>query len=378
MIQGGTSAGKTIGTIQVLIDMAQRDKTPTLTSITSESYPHLKRGAMKDFLDIMQTQGYYNPDAWNKTEATYTFETGSRIEFFSLDQPHKVRGPRRDRLFMNEANNNPFETFEQLEVRTKDLIILDYNPTAQFWVHEYVLDRDDVEFIILTYKDNEALDPQIVSTIEKRKNRPEWWKVYGQGELGDGLEGRIYTDWEIIDELPHEARLERYGVDFGWNPDPAAVVAIYYWNGGYILDEVSYQLEMSNREMANMLKNMDKALVIADSAEPKSIAEVRLYGINVLPCKKGADSIRHGIMGVQDQKVFVTKSSVNLIKEYRNYMWDVDKNGKQLNKPEGGKDHLMDAVRYAMNSLVPVIRKKEMVINLPDFIKNRKAQNRGR
>jgi len=378
VIQGGTSAGKTIGTIQVLIDMAQRDKTPTLTSITSESYPHLKRGAMKDFLDIMQTQGYYNPDAWNKTEATYTFETGSRIEFFSLDQPHKVRGPRRDRLFMNEANNNPFETFEQLEVRTKDLIILDYNPTAQFWVHEYVLDRDDVEFIILTYKDNEALDPQIVSTIEKRKNRPEWWKVYGQGELGDGLEGRIYTDWEIIDELPHEARLERYGVDFGWNPDPAAVVAIYYWNGGYILDEVSYQLEMSNREMANMLKNMDKALVIADSAEPKSIAEVRLYGINVLPCKKGADSIRHGIMGVQDQKVFVTKSSVNLIKEYRNYMWDVDKNGKQLNKPEGGKDHLMDAVRYAMNSLVPVIRKKEMVINLPDFIKNRKAQNRGR
>ena len=383
ILQGGASAGKTIGIIQVLIDLAQRDKKPTLTSITSESFPHLKRGAMKDFLDIMSTQGYYNPDRWNKGDSTYTFETGSKIEFFSLDQPHKVRGPRRERLFINEANNvnNGFETFEQLEVRTKEMIFLDYNPTSEFWVHEHVIERDDAEFIILTYKDNEALDQAIVDTLEKRKGRKEWWKVYGLGQLGDGLEGRIYKDWKIVDEVPHEARLERYGLDFGYYPDPASVVAVYYYNGGYILDELVYQLEMSNREMAESLKNKSKALIVADCAEPKSIAEIKLYGLNVIPCKKGPDSVRQGIKAIQDEKISVTKRSVNLIKEYRNYLYKLDKNGHALlGQPEDGNDHALDAVRYAMTSLAIIMRKREMAVSLtpPSFITNKKRQNPAR
>ena len=362
IIQGGTSAGKTIGILQVLIDLAQRDKTPTLTSVVSESFPHLKRGAVKDFLDILETQKYFNPDRWNKTDYTYTFETGSKMEFFSADQPAKVRGPRRQRLFINEANNVPFETFEQLEVRTSEFIFIDYNPVAEFWVHESLLDkRDDIDFIILTYKDNEALPNEIIKAIEQRRNRPGWWKVYGEGQLGE-IEGRIYTGWQPLDDVPHEARLERYGLDFGYHPDPSALVAIYYWNGAYIVDELIYQIEMSNREIANTIKNLPRALVVADSAEPKSIAEIASYGVNIIPTPKGADSVRHTIHAVQDQKIFYTKRSVNLQKEYRNYLWAVDKEGRIMpGTPEKGNDHCLDAIRYGINSLIPVMRKKEFV-----------------
>lgn len=362
IVQGGTSASKTISVLIWLISLAQQDKKPTLTSVVSESFPHLKRGAIRDFLMIMEDRGYFNPDLWNKTDYTYTFETGSKIEFFSADQPGKVRGPRRDRLFINECNNITYESFDQLEVRTKEFIYLDYNPTNEFWLFEHILGkRDDIEYIILTYRDNEALSPEIVRSIEQRKNNPSWWRVYGEGQLGE-VEGRIYTGWEIIDSIPHEARLERYGLDFGWHPDPAVVVAVYYYNGGYILDEVGYRLEWSNREIAETLKNLPRALVVADSAEPKSIAEIKMYGVNVIPTPKGADSVRHSIKIVQDQKISVTKNSVNLIKEYRNYLWDTDKDGHILpGQPTPGNDHAMDAMRYAMMSLVPIIRRQEMI-----------------
>ena len=360
IVQGGTSASKTISVLIYLIARAQSDKTPTLTSIVSESFPHLRRGAIRDFLNIMEAHGYFKPDLWSKTDYCYTFETGSKIEFFSADQPGKVRGPRRDRLFINEANNVPFETYEQLEIRTKEFVIIDYNPTNEFFVHEHILGKVDHDFLVLTYRDNEALDANIVAAIESRKHRAGWWKVYGEGLLGE-VEGRIYTGWQTIDAVPHEARLERYGVDFGYHPDPCAIVALYYLNGGYILDEVCYQLEMSNREIANTLKNLKQAPIIADSAEPKSIAELKAYGLNVLEAQKGKDSVKFSIKSVQDQRISVTKNSVNLLKEYRNYLWDVDKDGKIIpGVPAPGKDHLLDASRYAVNSLVPLIRRKEL------------------
>lgn len=362
-IQGGTSASKTISVLLNLINLCQSDKKPTLTSIVSESFPHLKRGVMRDFLLIMTEHGYYKEDLWNKTDFTYNFETGSKLEFFSADQPDKVRGPRRDRLFINECNNLPLETFEQLEIRTKEFIFLDWNPTNEFWFYtdvQYKKDeegkqvkRDDVEHLILTYKDNEALDPRIVESIEQRKGNKAWWRVYGEGLLGE-VEGKIFKGWELIERIPHEARLERYGVDFGYSNDPTAIVAVYYYNGGYILDEIIYEKGMSNKKIADLLKNLDRAMVVADSAEPKSIDEIKSYGINVIPAKKGRDSIRHGIQLVQEQKISVTFQSTNLIKEYRNYMWKYDKDGKPLSPPEpaGGLDHLMDSLRYAMETLV--------------------------
>lgn len=353
IVQGGTSASKTISILLYLIDKAQSDKTKTLTSIVAESTPHLKRGALRDFKNIMQEHKYWKEDRWNATDSIYSFETGSEIEFFSADQPDKLRGARRDRCFMNEANNMSLDVFDQLEVRTKEFMILDFNPTNEFWVFTDIIPkRTDCELIILTYKDNEALSPEIIASIEQRKERKGWWKVYGEGQLGE-VEGKIYKDWLIIDEIPHEARLERYGLDFGYTNDPTAIVAVYKHNGGYIFDELLYQKGLSNKRIADALLNFDtNVLTVADSAEPKSIDEIISYGINVIPANKGQDSIRHGIKLLQDQRISVTKRSVNLIKEYRNYLWKVDKNGQVIaGVPEGGLDHLLDAARYTMETL---------------------------
>ncbi len=354
-MQGGTASSKTYSILIILIDKAQRDEKPTLTSVVSESFPHLKRGAIKDFLDIMVGLNLFKEERWNKTDYVYTFETGSKIEFFSADQPGKVRGPRRDRLFINEANNIPFEAFEQLEVRTKEFIFIDYNPVAEFWVNEEIFGkRDDYEHIILTYKDNEALDENIVRSIEARKDRQNWWRVYGLGEFGE-LEGKIYTGWQFIDEIPNEARLERRGLDFGYSIDPTALIDVYYYNGGYIFDEQLYQTHMSNRQIADFILDLPhpETLVIADSSEPKSIDELYSYGVNIRAAEKGQDSIRQGIQFIQDLPISVTKRSVNLIKEYRNYVWARDKLGKIItpNVPEDVLNHALDAARYAMSSL---------------------------
>jgi phage terminase large subunit len=359
IVQGGTSASKTISILLWLINLCQSDTKPTLTSVVSESVPHLKRGSLRDFKNIMIAHGYWKDALWNATDSIYTFETGSKMEFFSTDNGDKLRGARRDRLFMNEANNCTLDAFDQLEVRTKEFVYLDFNPTNEFWAFTDIMPlRQDWEKIILTYKDNEALSQEIIDSIEQRKNRKGWWQVYGEGQLGE-VEGKIYKDWAIIDELPHEARLERRGLDFGYSNDPTSIVDIYYYNGGYILDEVCYQKGMSNKEIVDVLKNLTPCMVIADSAEPKSIDEIRLYGINMMPAVKGAGSINQGIQYVQQQRISVTKRSGNLIKEYRNYLWSTDKQGKILNEPEGGLDHALDAVRYAFTSLAPKQHDKE-------------------
>lgn len=354
-VAGGTSASKTISILLYLIHRAQTDKTPTLTSIVSESIPHLKRGAMRDFKMIMQAHKYWKEDNWNVTDSIYTFETGSQIEFFSTDNGDKLRGARRDRCFMNEANNNTLEAFDQLEVRTKEFFFLDWNPTNEFWFYTDIQGkRDDIEFVTLTYLDNEALPIEIKESIEKRKENKRWWTVYGLGQLGD-VEGKIYKDWQIIDEIPHEARLERRGMDFGYTNDPTAIVDIYKYNGGFILDEVCYQKGMSNKQIADLLMAQPlHVMTVADSAEPKSIDEIRLYGVSIIPAVKGKDSVRQGVQYVQDQRISVTKRSINIIKEYRNYMWRTDRDGRILNEPEGGLDHSMDALRYAFTSYKPV------------------------
>lgn len=337
-----------------LIARAQSDTVPTLTSIVSESIPHLKRGAIRDFKNILQGHHYWKDERWNQTDSIYTFETGSQIEFFSADNGDKLRGGRRERLFLNEANNIAFDAFEQTEVRTKEFVFIDYNPSKEFWVNTELLGkRNDVEFIILTYKDNEALSQEIIDSIEQRKNRKGWWQVYGLGQLGE-IEGLIYTGWRIIDEVPYEARLERRWLDFGYTNDPSAIGSVYYYNGGWIFDELLYKKGMSNKMLADFLNSLEKpqTTIVADSAEPKSIDELRAYGLNVLPCVKGKDSVRTGIQLVQDQPISVTKRSVNIIKEQRNYMWLADKNGKILNEEDPScANHHMSGIRYALSTL---------------------------
>jgi len=353
-VAGGTSASKTVSIIQILIHKAQTDKVATLTSITSESVPHLKRGAMRDFLNIMQAHNYYKDDRWNRSDFTYTFETGSKIEFFSLDMPHKVRGPRRDRLLINEANNIPKETFEQLEVRTKEEVWLDWNPTREFWFYTEYKDKPNVDFIILTYKDNEALDPNIVASIESRKDNKTWWTVYGEGQLGE-VEGKIYSNWKLDVDLPHEARLERRGLDFGYSQDPACLVDIYSYNGGYIIDELLFRTGMKNRQLADTLLNQPdpNVMCVADSAEPKSIDEMTEYGCNVVGANKGQGSVSQGIQWVQSQQISVTKRSHNVRKAYQNYMWKTDRDGKILGVPDHYMSDACDAIRYGLETFRP-------------------------
>jgi phage terminase large subunit len=206
--------------------------------------------------------------------------------------------------------------------------------------------------IALKYK----MMPEVIrlEMEDDKERRPALYKHKWLGEPSSS-ERKIYNDWAIIDELPHEARLERYGMDFGYSNDPTAIVAIYKYNGGFILDEITYQKGLSNKQIADILSNIDRALVIADSAEPKSIDEIRSYGINILPCVKGKDSINQGIQYVQDQRISVTKRSSNLIQEYNRYLWQVDKLDKIINVPEGGFDHCMDAIRYGLDSYKPVV-----------------------
>lgn len=355
VVRGGTSASKTFSILPILIDRAI--KVPNLEiSVVSESIPHLRRGALKDFLKIMMALGRYNDNQFNKSTLKYTFSNGSYIEFFSVDQPDKLRGARRNILYVNECNNVDFDSYYQLAIRTSGEIWLDYNPSSLFWVDREIVGQEDVDFITLTYLDNEALSETIVKEIESAKEKAKtssywanWWQVYGLGQTGS-LEGVCIPDWQEID-LPTEARLLCYGMDWGYSNDPTSLIAMYKYNDAYIFDELIYQKGLLNSDISNLLKsNNVNDIIYADSAEPKSIAELNSYGHNVLPVSKGRDSIVYGLNLINQNKVYVTSRSKNLINELRNYTWMVDKQGNKLNKPIDAYNHAIDAMRYAITS----------------------------
>ena len=355
VVRGGTSASKTFSILPILIDRAI--KTPNLEiSVVSESIPHLRRGALKDFLKIMMALGRYNDNQFNKSTLKYTFGNGAYIEFFSVDQPDKLRGARRNVLYVNECNNVDFDSYYQLAIRTSGEIWLDYNPSAIFWVDREIINQEDVDFITLTYLDNEALPETIVKEIESAKVKAEtsaywanWWQVYGLGLTGS-LDGVCIPDWQEIN-LPTEARLLCYGMDWGYSNDPTSLIAMYKYNDAYIFDELIYQKGLLNSDISDLLKtNGVQDIIYADSAEPKSIAELNSYGHNVLPVSKGRDSIVYGLNLINQNKVYVTSRSKNLINELRNYIWMTDKQGNKLNKPIDAYNHAIDAMRYAITS----------------------------
>jgi len=187
---------------------------------------------------------------------------------------------------------------------------------------------------------------------DDKDNRPSLYKHKWLGEPSS-MERKIYKDWRFLDEIPHEARLEKYALDFGYTNDPTAIVAIYYYNGGYILDEVVYQKGLSNKQIADIMNSLPQAHVVADSAEPKSIDELRLHGITVLPAQKGKDSVRQGIQFLQRQKISVTNRSFNIINEYKKYLWLEDRNGRIINEPQDLDNHAMDAIRYGFEGMRP-------------------------
>lgn len=354
IVRGGTSAGKTICILLILIDYAIRNEGKEI-SVVSESIPHLRRGAYKDFLNILKGLNRYKDSQLNKSTLKYTFTNGSYIEFFSTDQPDKLRGARRTDLYINECNNVPFDAYQQLVVRTSGNIWLDYNPAALFWVDKELVGKDDTDFITLTYKDNDSLPHTIVKEIEKAKVKAKtstywanWWRVYGLGEIGS-LEGVCIPDWKEIDTIPDEARLLGYGMDFGYSVDPTTLIAIYKWNNAYIADEVLCKKGMLNRDISRFLQsNNIRENITADSAEPKSISELQGYGHNVFPCSKGRDSVVYGINLINQNEIYVTSRSKNLKRELQGYIWAKDKEGNTLQKPTGEHPDCIDAMRYAL------------------------------
>lgn len=354
VIPGGTSGGKTYGILPILIDKAARQKNLEI-SIVSESIPHLRRGAMKDFEKIMKSTNRWIQDHFSKTLLKYTFASGSYIEFFGADQADKLRGARRHILYINEANNVNFDAYQQLSIRTSQEVWIDFNPTNEFWAHTELANDTDAEWMTLTYKDNEALSDSIVKEIEKAKEKAKtssywenWWKVYGLGQLGV-LEGVVFDNWRVIDKIPEAAKLLGYGMDFGYTNDPTTLIAVYSLDGQLLLDELIYETGMTNKDISNRLKILGvtrSESIFADSSEPKSIAEIKASGFSIKGATKGKDSIIFGIGILQDYKMQVTSRSTNLINELRRYAYDKDKAGASLNKPIDQYNHAIDAIRY--------------------------------
>jgi len=349
IVQGGTSASKTYSILAVLIDKALR-KDGLEISIVAESIPHLRRGALKDFVKILKWTNRFYDQQFNKSLLTYTFKNGSYIEFFSADDSNKLKGARRDILYINECNNVTFESYNELSIRTKQEVYLDFNPANEFWVHKELKDEPDTDFIILTYKDNEALDESIVTQIEKNRDKAatssywaNWWRVYGLGQVGS-LEGVVFNNWKEIDTIPKEAKLIGIGLDFGYTNDPTAAIEIYNYNGTRIVNELVYRTGMVNSDIAKILPS--SIIIYADSSEPKSIEEIRRQGKTIKGVTKGSDSINYGIDVMQRQDYLVTKQSTNLIKELRSYCWDTDKQGQRMRKPIDHYNHAIDALRY--------------------------------
>jgi phage terminase large subunit len=360
VIQGGTSAGKTLAILAVLIDIAAKNKTEI--SVVSESIPHLRRGAIKDFAKVMQWTGRWVADRWNKTLLTYNFANGSVIEFFSADSEARLRGARRQVVYINEANNIDFESYYQLAIRTSEAIYIDFNPTHEFWAHTEVLPEQDAELVILTYNDNEALPDTIKRDIELNRTKAEtsaywanWWKVYGLGQVGT-LQGAIYEDFEVVEGIDvSRAKFVALGLDWGFSNDPTALVAIYRQGDCLLIQELLYATGLTNQDIADKLRTLGITRaweIVADSAEPKSIEEIYRLGFNIKPAEKGPDSVRNGIDILKRYKLQVTKDSTNLIKELRSYTWATDKEGKNTGVPIDSFNHACDAMRYvALNKL---------------------------
>lgn len=351
ILQGGTSSSKTYSILQYLYLLALESDKKFVFSIVAETGPHLKRGAMRDFFNIVGDS--YREKDHNKSDWQYYVGPGKSVfEFFSADNPAKLRGGRRDFLFINECNNVRKSSRDQLEVRTKYREFLDFNPVQHFWGHELIA-RPKTSFDISTYRDNQYLDKRIIASIEARRGLdPNWWRVYGEGQVGK-LEGLILPDFELIDEMPDIP--VTLGLDFGFTNDPSALVQMGVDGRTIYLDELFYEYGLTNPAIADKMEKLgvpQTQLIYADSAEPKSIQEIRNKGYLIKPCVKGKDRIHAEIDYLRSHKVKITKKSTNLIKELRGWTYIIDDDEKITNTPAEVVDHAIDGVRYSLTGKI--------------------------
>jgi len=347
--KGSTRSSKTWSILQLLHHIAKTSTEQLIISVVSESIPHLKKGCIRDFENMLRSEGLWNKRSWNATDKIYKVND-SQIEFFSADQPGKVHGPSRNILYINECINIPFETYRQLSIRTTEAIFLDFNPCYEFWVNEKVLTRQNCELIHSTYIDNEHLTSTQIEEIESNKNDKDWWQVYGLGETGSHV-GLIMKNWNITTSLPSDYKERWIGIDFGFTNDPTVIVDIRLQGGELWIDELLYAKGYDNTQIANHLSDCEiprSTAIIADCAEPKSIKEIKSFGWKIEPAAKGKDSINIGLSILNRYTKHITNRSSNIISEYRNYRWTTDENGSPTNTPCSYFNHAIDAQRYVI------------------------------
>lgn len=353
--QGGSSSGKTYSILQVLATKAIEEK--NIITVAGQDIPNLKAGALRDFLDIiehtptLQKLIRSGTDGYNKTDRIFYFRNGSIIEFKSYMDAQGAKSGKRDYLFINEANGFEKDVFDQLELRTKKQTYIDYNPDAEFWVHEHVIGQPSVKLIISDHRHNPFCLPKIAEKLEALKHKDlELFKVYARGLTGK-IEGLVFRNYDIVPDVPLGAELIACWLDWGFTNDPTSFGKVFKFNSELYFDELIYQTNLTNSDIVGQIKLFGitgKDPIVADSAEPKSIEDIRRAGFRIEPAKKGPDSIRNGIDTLKQFKLNVTQRSIGLKKEIKSYKWDP----KNPNEPIDFNNHSLDGIRYvALNKI---------------------------
>jgi len=351
--QGGTRSGKTYNIILwIIFEYCTRNNDKVIT-ICRKSFPSLRATVLRDFISILQANSLYSEKYHNKSNSEY-YLFGNLVEFISLDQPQKIRGRKRDLLFINEGNELFFEDWQQLIFRTQERIVLDFNPSDEYhWIYDKVIPREDCDFFKTTYLDNPFVEDSIIKEIERLRDTDEqYWQIYGLGERAASRSTIFkYTEVNII---PQEAELVAYGMDFGYTNDPTTFVSVYTQGLNLYVKEHLYKTQMTTQDI-NLFLKAEELLgkpIYADNAEPRLISELRKMGHNIAPSIKGRDSINAGIDLLKRYKINVLSSSTNAISEFRNYKWKEDKAGMLINTPEDKHNHIIDSCRYATYSIL--------------------------
>ena len=350
--QGGTRSGKTYNILLFIIFYYCLRNTKKIITICRKTFPALRATVLRDFISILRKYDLYKEEYHNKSSSEYSL-FGNLIEFISLDQPVKVRGRKRELLFINEANELHYEDWQQLLFRTSEKIILDYNPSEEYhWIYDKIIPRDDADFLKTNYQDNPFLEKTLVDEIERLQFTDEqYWQIYGLGEKG--ISKAVIFNYVEYNTIPSDAEFVALGMDFGFTNDPTALVKIYKKELNLYIEELLYRTMMTTNDIHNFLKNnIINQTIYADSAEPRIIEELRRMGWSIRPSLKGKDSINAGIDLLKRYKLHIHKDSTNAIQEFRNYKWKEDRSGKLTNTPEDKNNHITDAVRYATYSIL--------------------------
>ena len=357
--KGGTRSSKTWSTLQLLHLLCINAEKPLVISCVAATLPMVKRGMQRDFKQMLLAENEWVEDSFNKSEGAYTYDNGCMIEFFGVDNASKVHGSARDILFVNEAQSIPREIFRQLDIRTRKKVIIDFNPVRKFWGEtEFVGDR--YVTIHSTYKDNPYLSEEQVSAIEKNMNDANWWRVYGEGETG-GVEGNVYPEYEVIEDMPETFTGRCLGLDFGFVNDPTAIVDIRFQGWDLYVDLLCYETGLLNANIAEYLtvNGINRIVTVCDNAEQKSIVELQQKRVKAMPCIKGRGSVAGGIAQVKQFKLHITKRSVKLLDELDNYKWIKDEStDTYTNEPIDAWNHALDAMRYGVDYLIRKYRPK--------------------